>query len=252
MYNNIIDCLNEYDEYPSIKSSSYLYNGRKVPRVTEILSKMIHEEGLMNWSNYLGLYKRTKLKDELNRACSIGTVSHDNIEYYINHSIVDKLNIQKSVNNRALIPIVNNVIESFKLWWEDISKNKIDIIGIENQLICKWYGGTYDLLISINGKIYLVDFKTSNHITYKYFLQLAAYRYILNAQDFKISGCIILQLDKNTPKFDEYYLNLDIPKYYNFMKMCTNTFLSLVYGYYNINTAEKEYNSIFKSKSSNN
>ena len=54
----------------------------------------------------------------------------------------------------------------------------------------------------INGKIYLIDFKTSNHVTYKYYLQLAAYSKVLREKEnINIDGVIILQLNKYQPKY---------------------------------------------------
>ena len=65
-------------------------------------------------------------------------------------------------------------------------ENKVDIIGQEESLISPYYAGTYDLLVNINGDPYLVDFKTSNHVGYKYFMQIAAYRYLLYTQKISI------------------------------------------------------------------
>ena len=53
------------------------------------------------------------------------------------------------------------------------------VIETEKQLVCPYFGGTLDCLAEIDGRIYIIDFKTSNHITYKYFLQLAAYKYMI-------------------------------------------------------------------------
>ena len=33
---------------------TYQLDGKRVPRVTEVLSAMLHEDGLMNWANGLG------------------------------------------------------------------------------------------------------------------------------------------------------------------------------------------------------
>ena len=62
-----------------------------------------------------------------------------------------------------------------------------------------------DGLYEINGKKYIVDYKTSNHVTFRYFLQVAAYRYILkNELGIDVDGCIILQLSKNDISYNEY------------------------------------------------
>jgi len=101
------------------------------------------------------------------------------------------------------------------------------------------------MLLEINGKIYLVDFKTSNHLSYKYCLQLAAYNYMLKFNKVaNISGVIILQLRKETPDFNEFVLNLDNMNHVNFFNHCENTFLSLVYSYYHILETERLYKSL--------
>ena len=83
-------------------------------------------------------------------------------------------------------------------------------------MVCEWFGGTYDLLLKINGCLFLVDFKTSNHVTYKYYMQLAAYSYMLKQQGIYISGVIILQLAKTSPRYNEFVLDFSnqSDKYY--------------------------------------
>ena len=39
---------------------------------------------------------------------------------------------------------------------------------MEETITCPYFGGTYDFLVEINGRNWLIDFKTSNHIGYKY------------------------------------------------------------------------------------
>ena len=111
---------------------------------------------------------------------------------------------------------------------------------------CEFFGGTYDALLSINGKVYLVDFKTSNHISYKYFLQIAAYRYMLQQQGIEIDGAIILQLDKKHPSFNEYIIQLNNPEHLDFINNCQECFFSLVYAFFNRLQVEKQFKTIFK------
>jgi hypothetical protein len=116
----------------------------------------------------------------------------------------------------------------------------------EHKLICPWFGGTLDLLIEIDGKIYLLDFKTSNHPSYKYFLQLAAYRYILKYYyGIEIYGCGIIKLNKKVIEFEEYIIDKSNQDYEEFMNLCERTFLSLVYAYANRVLTERSYNNIF-------
>lgn len=238
MLNSIISALNNVDlSYINTKSSTYHNNeGLKVPRVTEILSTMIHSDALMYWANSLG-FKGIKYKTALNSAASIGTEAHNAIERFL----IDKL---KSINN---IPFLG-----FLMWYNIVTQDKnipIDIIYIEHPLSCQWFGGTLDGLLRIGNKIYLIDFKTSNHVTYKYFLQLAAYRYMLRVvEGIVVDGVIVLQLDKDEPGFNEYLLDFVNTSHLEFINHCEATFLSLVCGFYNINKAEMMYKNIFSSR----
>lgn len=215
------------------KDFPYEYNGVKVPRVTEIISKCIHEESLMKWSNSLG-FKHQSYKKVLEQAADFGSRAHKGIEYYL-----------KGLEIPNDTPL--NTLYAFKNWWNLITKNnEIKILGQEHKLVCKWYGGTYDLLLSINNRIYLVDFKTSNHITYRYYLQLAAYNRILRSQGINISGTIILQLSKTDMNFTEFTLNLDNESHRKYFYIAEKTFLSILHSYYNLDYLGERFNEIHK------
>lgn len=225
----------------------YYYKGLPVPRVTEVLSSMLHEDFLMSWSNRLGLFKRVKYEDELNKAATIGTYAHEFIDQYIKTNMFNSEDFRLEIKNNIIYNSVYNSVCSFIQWYEDISKcNKIEIVGQEQQLSCPWFGGTYDLLINIDGKIYLTDFKTSNHISYKYFLQLAAYRYMIRESlGIDIDGCIILQVDKKCVHYEEYVLNFTVKEHLDFIQQCEITFFSLIYGYINRKITENMYKQLF-------
>lgn len=212
-------------------ANKYWCNGSYVPRVNDILSTMLHEDYLMGWSNAIGLYKRQKYEDVLKAAADKGTYVHDGIDEFLKTNI--DLNME-SVPYKYTKE-VNNAYNAFKSWWEIINKyNTVKVLMNESQLICNYFGGTLDLLISINGRVYLMDFKTSNHLNYKYFLQLSAYRYMLRTvYNIDIDGVGILKLSKKHMLFEEHIL--DFKSNYNhkmFMDDCESTFLSLVYAYY--------------------
>lgn len=216
--------------------SEYIYNGNTVPRVTKIISRCNHNDSLMYWSNSLG-FKHISYKKAIDEACNIGTKCHNNIDMYIennNHSLLD--------NNIS----VQNSYNSFCKWFNDIKLlAKVEVLFHEKTLVCEYFGGTLDGLYKINDKIYLVDYKTSNHITYNYCLQLAAYRYMLREiLNINIDGCIILQLSKASVSYNEYVLDFSNCNHANFINLCENTFLSMVYSYYNLKIIEKEYNKL--------
>ena len=210
--------------------NKYTYNGSKVPRVTQIIHKMTPNEALIRWANSLG-FKHQHYTTVLNEAATYGTNTHSAIEHILKEEEEpEHANVKYSV-------------DAFKAWWQTINKsNVIRILGQEQTLVCEYFGGTYDLLLEINGVPYLVDFKTSNSVSYRYYLQLAAYSYMLKLQGINIGGVIILQLSKTSPSYNEYVLDLiNNPNHRAYFDLCEKTFLSLVYSYYHITYLEENF-----------
>lgn len=213
-------------------SSTYVSkNGIIVPRVTEILSKMMHDDRLMYWANSLG-FKGIRYKEALNKAANLGTAAHSAIELFLKQKI-------KTEDN---IPFLG-----FLSWYDIVSDtHSINPIYIEHSLVCDLFGGTLDALLDIGGNLYLIDFKTSNHVRMSYFLQLAAYRYMLKkTENIDIDGIVVLQLDKDTPGFNEYILNFKNYEHKAFIDHCELTFLSLVYAFYNVQKSDNIFNILF-------
>ena len=237
--NNLLNINN----YPTIEGDRYLYEGRPVPRVTEVLSSMLHEDYLMKWSNSIGLYKHQNYETVLNKSADIGSYTHEAIENYISKGM--DLNIE-SIPYQLRTQVINT-FNSFLQWWEIITYNHtVKILMQETKLICKYFGGTLDLLVEIDSMIYLVDFKTSNHPSYKYYMQLSAYRYMLRIlHGIELDGCIILMLSKTEYCFNEMMLNLHNQEHLNYMNYCEEAFMSLVYAYYNRLRVEQGFKNLF-------
>lgn len=237
-----LEAMKNEQEYTHISENRYQYNGVNVPRVTQILSSMLFDERLMYWSNSLG-FKHKRYKDQLDMAAYIGTKAHDGVE-----NIIKDTYHSYEMGNKYITPI-NNAISGFRQWWDGLNSNcNVEVIGIEEKLSSPWFGGTYDILLKINGKVYLIDLKTSNHIDSKYFMQLSAYKYMIeNSKNIILHGCIILQLDKKIPTYTEYFLDFTNPKHKLFIDKCTEEFFTLVYGYWNKLYIDKMFKDIFKN-----
>lgn len=232
--NEIVNLLNNVK--PINTESDYIYNGISVPRVTKILSKCIHSDSLMYWANSLG-FRHQSYKKTLDEAANIGHYAHENIDNFLSNESYEA--IESSMPYQSY-----NAYQSFLRWYTDITNvARVKVIFHEKQLVCKYFGGTLDGLYEINNKIYLIDYKTSNHITFKYCLQLAAYRYMLKTElGIEIDGCIILQLAKESISYNEFVLNFNNPNHLKYINECEATFLSLVLAYYNITNIETNYN----------
>ena len=239
--NNIIELIDNIKDDINNIDSEYTYNGTTVPRVTKIISRCIHNDSLMYWANSLG-FKHQSYAKVINAAAQIGTEVHNNIDMYLEdntHIISDTIDI-----------CVINAYLSFLKWYSTIVKlAKVEVIFHEKALSCKYFGGTLDGLYKINDMVYLVDYKTSNNITFNYYLQLAAYRYLLKMElGIDINGIIILQLNKNNVSYNEYVLDFNNNDHLNFINHCERCFLSLLYSYYNISIVENEYNNLYKGR----
>lgn len=240
---SIIDLLKKMN-HPHIddKEDGYYYCAHKVPRVTAILKEMIHEEYISQWANSLG-FKRISYSAALREASEKGTYTHKAIEEYLK---------KKEYPNYDKIPFpakdaTRNAFEGFLNWYLQVEKNnRIRLVFSEKKLVCKYFGGTLDCLISINDKLWLIDFKTSNHMNYKYFLQLSAYTYMLReVEGIEVGGCLVLLLDKQSPKFSEYVLDFSNDEHKKFIEECEETFMSLVYSFYNKRKIQSEYKRLF-------
>lgn len=57
---SLINFIDDYIDYYGLtrEDPTYHYNGVPVPRTTDIISSMLHEQGLMEWSNRLGKYQK--------------------------------------------------------------------------------------------------------------------------------------------------------------------------------------------------
>ena len=235
--NDIINLLNNVPLINGeIFESSYCYKDTIVPRVTKIIGACISSDYLLYWANSLG-FKRQSYSKTVKEAAEIGTQCHETIDQFIDNDF--NFNTPNNMHNKA-----RYAYESYLRWWNDLhlGGNIVKVIFHEYPLVCKYFGGTIDGLYEINGKKYIVDYKTSNHITFRYLLQIAAYRYILREEyHIEADGCIILQLSKNDISYNEYVLNFDIAEHLQYINDCEQAFLSMVYTYYNILKVESDY-----------
>ena len=72
--------MKEYQKLPVVETqiqNGYTnQDGVVVPRVTHILSAMLHEDYLIPWANAMGLYKQLKYEDIINKATDTGSATH--------------------------------------------------------------------------------------------------------------------------------------------------------------------------------
>lgn len=151
----------------------YKFKDKFIPRVSNILKDTISKEYLANWAASIGkryYYESQKAKD-------IGTLTHQWIEEFLTKKkITENFTFSQDVLSIADIAY-NNFLE----WYNKFTKKySFNVISIEKELACPYYGGTTDCIVNINGHNSLIDFKTSKKIDYTYIMQLCAYMWIIN------------------------------------------------------------------------
>lgn len=135
---------------------------------------------------------RKKSKD----AADIGTAVHAYLEEYLNAGINKQPLPAMPVNKH-----IRAAIEAFIAWTKE---NKVKFLASERKIYSKEYGyaGTLDALAMVNGKLAIVDFKTSNGIYPDYFLQTAAYAKAIEEEDgTPIEETWILRVPKDGTDF---------------------------------------------------
>jgi len=151
-----------------------------------------------------GSKAHTKFKD---KAADLGTQVHDWAEQYILFEL--KINKEKPVIKKDFDERVKNGILAFLQW---VDEHKIKFIASERLIYSKKYKycGILDCKAKVDGKLTLVDFKTSNYMAIEYFAQVSAYAFA----DEEESGdeydhCLILKFNKETGDFETKERNRD-------------------------------------------
>lgn len=231
-------------------SSEYtLTNGNHSPRVTEILSQMLHEEYLLSWANSLG-FKHIGYRSYMNEAANKGTYSHMAIERFLKNREFPDINKCAGLYPEKIVSTVRSTFSGFMKWWEKLNKNHtVDIVCSEEKLVHPYFSGTCDCVLKIDDEYWLIDFKTSNHMNYKYTLQLSAYGYLLKElKDITISRYVVLMLDKVNYSYTDYVLDMHNKEHADYINLCLETFFTLTAAYKLRLESEDEYKRIFNIK----
>ena len=159
----------EFEEGPHI----YRLDGLEIPSVSAVMTPLSN-------AKYSGINSRT-----LEKAAGRGTEVHNAIENYIKYDITD-------------IPAQNRgYFEAFLQWRQDA--NPIPV-GSEVRICHRImrYAGTADLVAYIDGKLTLVDYKTTYTVSdMSCSVQLEAYAQALKNMGVEIEQKMILHLAKD-------------------------------------------------------
>jgi len=242
---NIENLISDIAKIEVDSRDTYQIDGKKIPRVTEVLSAMLHEDFLLDWANGLG-WKRISYRGYMREAAEKGTYSHLAIQKYLENDFLDLDELR--IPNDNVRDVVQSAMDGFLQWWIKLHREhkEVEVVFTEEPLIHPYFSGTCDCLLKVDGKYWLIDFKTSNHMSYNYALQLSAYKYLLKElKNIEVSKCMILILSKTDHSYQTYELDIEQPEYKTFTEDALQTFMTLVAGYKMRLYTTKEYHDVF-------
>ena len=230
------DCLDMYNW------KTYKFEGKPVPRMSEILSVTTDNSKLIDWAGKVG-YKYKQIKQN---ALDIGTAVHERIENYLLYN--KGIRFSNDTVDYKLAVKIENAYTGFLNWYEDMKRKgiKLRIYGIEKEITCPWFGGTTDCIIGLekDGKenVYILDFKTSKSISINYYLQTYGYYWGIMYNKYclgkyteipDIDGLAILRVDKDTKgRFEFRTIEFRNPECYTDTTNLHNAFKAMINWFY--------------------
>jgi len=193
-----------------LKPTSDFPKGEIVPGVTTIIDSQLgwNKRILIAWARREALAGRDPNKI-LEQAGDIGSVVHKLIEAHIKSAIENK-KIEADLKDfsQADIDKAENAFIAY-LDWE--KRNNLVYVASEMQIVSKvWrYGGTIDILAKNNGKLWLIDPKSSKGIYPEFVVQVAAYKfaYETEIENGFIDEIHLLHLGKENGSFADHKLS---------------------------------------------
>ncbi|KKM15298.1 hypothetical protein LCGC14_1697480 [marine sediment metagenome] len=187
-------------QYRSEKQFQKNGKGIRFPGVTTI-TNLRAKPALIKWANNLGLkgIDSTKYVDD---KADIGTLAHAMITNGLQTLETDLTDYTAKQIKQA-----ENCVLSYYEWEKE---HKIDPILIEKPLVSEEHcvGGTMDIYAKVDGVFELIDLKTGNGIWDEHKWQVAAYKEILQENNYQVDRVRILNIPRHeTENFQQMILS---------------------------------------------
>lgn len=170
------------------KGRHYTIDGKDYPSVTSILQYYPKSEGFWRWK-----FTNPDSKKLFEDAGEYGTNVHKTIEKTFRKYLNLSEYLDLSENERKSVDLFTQWITNLQ------DTHKVEIIDVEKMVINKeeGYAGTIDLIVKIDGQLWIVDIKTSKSTWITQELQLSAYKHALESIN---KEPIDLMFDKENPR----------------------------------------------------
>ena len=166
-YNRILEISDDHKQVTLPDSRYYRRNGQYYPSVTYVLGYYPKGKFFEDWLKKVGYASEYIVK----KAAEEGTLVHELVEAYLNG---EELHFLNSYGSPQYNPDVWQMFLHFVEFWEiykpKLIETEVHLFSDELKV-----AGTCDLICEIDGKLWLIDLKTSNHIQPTYEIQVAVY-----------------------------------------------------------------------------
>ena len=166
-YDRILEISEDAQQITMPDSRYYRRNGNYYPSVTYVLSYYPKGKFFEDWLKKVGYASDYIVK----KAGEEGTQVHEMIESYLEG---EELKFLNNFGRPQYHPEVWQMFLRFVDWWEEY---KPTLIETEVHLFSDKLkvAGTCDMVCEIDNELWIIDFKTSNHLQTTYDLQTAVY-----------------------------------------------------------------------------
>ena len=166
-YNRILEISEDAKQITLPDSRYYRRNGKYYPSITYVLSCYPKGKFFQDWLKKVG-YSADYI---VRKAADEGTQVHEMCEDYLNGK---ELNFLSTAGNPLYDPMVWQMFLKFVDFWETykptLLEAEVHLFSDELKV-----AGTCDLVCEIDDELWIIDFKTSNHLQTTYDLQTAVY-----------------------------------------------------------------------------
>lgn len=157
---------------PTPQDGYHTADGTRVPGVTTIIGRYKDAGGLIHWAWQLGRDGQD-YREVRDSAANVGTIAHAMVEAELRHGTPPEHAIPAGTPSE----LADQAMQAYRAWVEWRRRTRITVQPLERPLVSEVhrFGGTPDAIGKNDGRLSLVDIKTSNKLYPDYLIQCAAY-----------------------------------------------------------------------------
>ncbi len=195
-YKRLLEISDDYQQITLPDSRYYKRNGKYYPSITHVLSYYPKGKYFEDWLKKVGYSSEHIVK----KAGEEGTQVHSLIEDYLEGRPTYFLNKDKTPKYPTEVWLMFlHFVEFWETYKPTLLETEVHLFSDELEI-----AGTCDLVCEIDDKIWIIDYKTSNHIHLTYDIQTAFYKKSYEECFGKqVEKCGVLWLKSSKRKFNK-------------------------------------------------